>query len=135
MRVYRIKTNLTQDESNDLNERIEQYDRNILDEYDDDIYDLDLLIDGKITSFMICHEVAIEIIKGMLKKYEVVHEIDDITEDFLIGKIELESKDFTNFRERMLDVDLVLDKINEMGIESLTDLDRRVLEKESKNKK
>lgn len=76
---------------------------------------------------------------NVLEKFGVLIESGDITEDVLMArKI---GKEFTktfkdpNFREilerfieKNLTIDLILDKINEQGIGSLNELDKKILE-------
>ena len=47
----------------------------------------------------------------------------------MYGQISIEDEDFQNFLKENLDIDTILDKINEVGIESLTDLDKQILSK------
>jgi hypothetical protein len=48
---------------------------------------------------------------------------------FLYGQVKIEDKDFQIFLKENLDIDTILDKINEIGINSLTNLDKEILSK------
>ncbi len=70
-------------------------------------------------------------------KQEIKFSYEDITKEILFGNsIKLEDEQLNNnlqaiisvFIDENLDADVVLDKISEMGINAITELDRKVLE-------
>ena len=76
---------------------------------------------------------------NVLEKFGVLIESGDITEDVLmarkIGKEFTKTFEDQSFREilerfieKNLTIDLILDKINEQGIESLNEIDKKILE-------
>ena len=77
---------------------------------------------------------------ALLEKFNILIDYKDVTEDVLmarekgrefIGTFQDDTykRVLERFSEDTLTVDMVLDKINEQGIDSLTDLDREVLKK------
>ena len=59
----------------------------------------------------------------------VKYKVEDIKKLFLYGQVKIEDKDFQIFLKENLDIDTILDKINEIGINSLTNLDKEILSK------
>ena len=76
-----------------------------------------------------CSEEVLDYTISLFYKYEVKFAISDITNDFLIGKVNINDKDFQNYLLENLDIDTILDKINEFGIGSLTEVDKSILNK------
>lgn len=79
------------------------------------------------------------IIEKLFKEYmncEISFSYEDITKSVLFGQIPEISREeekhldylISEFIDENLELDIVLDKINECGISSLTDKDRRILE-------
>ena len=79
-------------------------------------------------------------IKNIFSSYGVLVEHSDITQEILkndqksgeFQKVFSKDSNLTllrNFREKNLTVDLILDKISESGVDSLTDLDKEILGK------
>lgn len=72
---------------------------------------------------------------GILKKHNIKFEISEITSEIINGSIQnkypevekLTPNIFTEFRIENTDVDDILDKINETGIESLDYIDKSIL--------
>jgi hypothetical protein len=78
---------------------------------------------------MVCDKDVIDFIVNLFNENAVSYKVEDITKLFLYGQVEIEDKDFQNFLKENLDIDTILDKINEIGINSLTDLDKKILSK------
>lgn len=75
-------------------------------------------------------------IYNLFKQYEVLESYKNLTSEFLYQK-ELNSifndgefkEVLVNFLESNLDKDIILDKINDMGIDSLNEVDYKILQK------
>lgn len=124
-RVYKIVTNLKEDSDTNfvltVDEEMEISDLSMI--------AVDFIEDGFIGTYLISNKKVLHTMSGILKKYEILFDVSDVTERLLLGKEKVDSIDFDKFIEDNLTKDLVLDKINEMGIDSLSDIDIIVLEK------
>lgn len=110
----------------------------ILDEEDDKLIAVEDFGDfDVIYSFL--PEYKTQKFMNILEKFGVLIESGDITEDVLmarkIGKEFTKTFEDQSFREilerfieKNLTIDLILDKINEQGIESLNEIDKKILE-------
>jgi hypothetical protein len=72
-------------------------------------------------------------LKTFYNNYSINYEITNITKDVLYGLTKLDgSSDFKDgvydFIKDCLTVDIILDKISELGIDTLTDYDKGILE-------
>lgn len=87
---------------------------------------------GFITAYAIGSKSDVDVLTSLLYKYEVAFSITDVTKDVLIGKylpkVLVDSDYFKTFIIENLTPDIVLDKISEMGIDSLSEIDKLVLE-------
>ena len=129
MRVWKIITDLTVEESENINEIFTIEDGDIVRDLDEncEIYSWDL-IDGEIfIPFLLCTEQVIDIVSDLSHKYGIKFGPIDITEEFLMGLVEIPDSDFTRFREENLTEDIVFDKIKKYGGESLSELDKTIL--------
>jgi hypothetical protein len=131
MKIYKILTDLTEEKDEYLKSNLTREEEKIIFRYFEDgniSYDL-VSEDGTITSYLMCSEEVLDYTTSLFYKYEVKFVISDITNDFLIGKVNINDKDFQNYLLENLDIDTILDKINEFGIESLTEVDKSILNK------
>lgn len=131
MKIYKILTDLTEEKDEYLKSNLTREEEKIIFRYFEDgniSYDL-VGEDGIITSYLMCSEEVLDYTVSLFYKYEVKFVISDITNDFLIGKVNINDKDFQNYLLENLDIDTILDKINEFGIGSLTEVDKSILNK------
>lgn len=131
MKIYKILTDLTEEKDEYLKSNLTREEEKIIFRYFEDgniSYDL-IGEDGIITSYLMCSEEILDYTISLFYKYEVKFVISDITNDFLIGKVNINDKDFQNYLLENLDIDTILDKINEFGIGSLTEVDKSILNK------
>jgi hypothetical protein len=131
MKIYKILTDLTEEKDEYLKSNLTREEEKIIFRYFEDgniSYDL-VGEDGIITSYLMCSEEVLDYTTSLFYKYEVKFVISDITNDFLIGKVNINDKDFQNYLLENLDIDTILDKINEFVIESLTEVDKSILNK------
>ena len=131
MKIYKISTDLTEERDEYLKSNLtREEEKKIFRYFEDGNISYDLVgEDGIITSYLMCSEEVLDYTKSLFYKYEVKFVISDITNDFLIGKVNIDDKDFQNYLLENLDIDTILDKINELGIESLTEVDKSILSK------
>lgn len=129
MRIYKISTDLTEERDEYLKSNLtREEEKKIFRYFEDGNISYDLVEeDGTITSYFMCIKEVLDYVTSLFYKYEVKFHINDITNDFLLGKINIDDVSFNNYLKENLNIDLVLDKINELGINSLTDLDKEIL--------
>jgi hypothetical protein len=88
-KVWKVKTNLTQDENKKLMSSMTDEDHDLMMSLDLDI-SVDVLEDDKITSFMVCNELNLEKIKSVLFKYNVEFEAVDTTDFFVNDEVTID---------------------------------------------
>ena len=131
MNVYKISTNLTESETYKIYNTFSKEDKKKISDFNDGgVLNNDIIDEfGHMTSYMICDKEVVDFIVNLFHKNKVKYKVEDITKLFLYGQVKIEDKDFQNFLKENLDIDTILDKINEIGINSLTDLDKQILSK------
>ncbi len=123
--VYKIVTKLPEDsDTNFLLTREEEKEI-----HDFNMIAVDFIEDGFIGTYLISNKKVLDRMSDILRKYDISFEVEDVTEKLLLGKEIVEDENFYKFIEDNLTKDIVLDKINEMGIDSLSDIDISILEK------
>jgi hypothetical protein len=129
MKVYKILTNITVYQNDTVDSWMSFQDKYELAEAIESttVYNYDLIENDIITPFIICESKFIFIIKSIVEKYNITFLPVDITKEFLYGKIHIPDDDFVNYRKLNLTEDIVFDKINELGADSLDDLDKKIL--------
>lgn len=88
-KVWKVKTNLTQDENKKMMSSMTDEDHDLMMSLDLDI-SVDVLEDDKITSFMVCNELNLEKIKSVLFKYDVEFEAVDTTDFFVNDEVTID---------------------------------------------
>lgn len=129
MRVYKIYTGLTEDQFSDLGNMLDKSEIYMVETLQDQVLNVDIVENGLVSSYLICDEKSLDFIVSLLYKYEVKFKLKDITKIFLYGQVTVDDVDFQNFLKENLDIDTILDKINEVGIDYLSDLDKFILNK------
>ena len=152
MRIFRIITSYTEDQTNKGLEKLSKETIKMLEDYVDRYEYYDLRYNDEVCHWSkgdlgltieICPVEHIEFIK---KWDDIIHEgidgyttIEDITDEVLYGQHNMEIYGFFKnemimiFDEYIIDnitKDIVLDKINLYGVESLTENDKRILNDE-----
>lgn len=128
MRVYKIY-NLTPEDSDNLSNSLDDSEVFALETLQNKVLNVDVIEDGMVSSYLICDEKCLDFILSLLYKYEIRFKLKDITKIFLYGQVTIDDDDFQNYLKENLDIDTILDKINEIGIESLSLLDKEILSK------
>lgn len=130
MKVFKITTNLTKSRLNHINDICDSYDLELIEKIDE-FPCYDFYIDGLMASYIIVYDDLLDEFIYFLQKYKVKYTCEDITKLFLYGQIEIKHEDFHKYKKDNLDTDTILDKINELGIDSLTELDKTILKAHS----
>ena len=112
--------------------------RDLMEEFDENLQYIELedddnWIDPTIGIFS---EEFLDFIKSMCEKYEVKYKITDITDEHIysssafeefLNKYSDKKKDIENYILYNTSVDDILDKINKFGIDSMTEIDKKIL--------
>lgn len=115
-----------------------QEERDLMEEFDENLQYIELedddnWIDPTIGIFS---EDFLDFIKSMCEKYEVKYKITDITDQYIysssafeefLNKYSDKKKDIENYILYNTSVDDILDKINKFGIDSITEIDKKIL--------
>jgi len=115
-----------------------QEDLDLIDEFDENLQYIELEDDVNWIepTIGIFSEEFIVFIKSMCEKYEVKYKITDITDEYIysssafeefLNKYSDKRKDIEKYILYNTSVDDVLDKINKFGIDSMTEIDKKIL--------
>jgi hypothetical protein len=115
-----------------------QEDLDLIDEFDENLQYIELEDDVNWIepTIGIFSEEFIVFIKSMCEKYEVKYKITDITDEYIysssafeefLNKYSDKRKDIEKYILHNTSVDDVLDKINKFGIDSMTEIDKKIL--------
>lgn len=132
MKVFQIKTDLTNETHQKKFSSFDEEDKKITELLNDQLVVFDVLENSFITSYLLCENDVLEKLKYLFYKYEIKFIINDVTELFLWGKIKIDDEDFQKFLENSLSMDLILDKINEFGLNSLNEIELEYLQNQNK---
>jgi len=102
-RIYIIKTNLTPEKNEEI---ISKLDERLIDRIkisNNNTINIDELGgDGYITSYLIGSKNDIDLINEISEKHDVKIEIHDITNEFMSGEVDIEYREFAEFRKTKL---------------------------------
>ena len=132
MKVFQIKTDLTNETHQKKFSYFDEEDKKITELLNDQLVVFDVLENSFFTSYLLCENDVLEKLKYLFYKYEIKFIINDVTELFLWGKIKIDDEDFQKFLENSLSMDLILDKINEFGLNSLNEIELEYLQNQNK---
>lgn len=128
MRIYKITTDLTEESDRYLKSILtREEEKTIFRYFEDGNISYDVITNNLVTSYLMCTDNVLEYVISLCYKYEVKFNVIDITNDFLMGSIKIDDKDFQNYLKENLNIDLILDKINQLGIDSLNEFDKKIL--------
>ena len=130
MRVWKVITDLTEEESELVTDMFTKEDADLIKKMDanSEIFSWDF-IDGDIfIPYLLCTELVMDGICDMCSRYGILFGPIDITEEFLMGLHEIPDSDFEEYRINNLTEDIVYSKVKKFGGKSLDWLDKRILE-------
>lgn len=134
-KIYKVKTNLTKEMAKDMQNKMTPAESDFISKIKVSAYDY-FGEDGLAVSYMLISKLEFLKILHFLKSKGVIVEHSEITEDVLLGKFSFKGtdieKDVDSFIQKNLTLDNVLDKINLSGVDSLSDYDKNILEKNNK---
>lgn len=86
---------------------------------------------GEMKTFVIMNDNQLSVFNKLTTITGIKYKLTDITEDSILGNYTTENEDvkslISSFLEENLTIDLALDKINLKGIESLSEIDIKIL--------
>lgn len=131
MFVYKIDTKLKKSEAENLYKNLSLQEIEDLESYDMMAYDVET--DGKMSSYIITTRYVLTRIILFFRQKNINFEYEDITDSVFFNLVKFTddsfSKNIENFIKENITIDNILDKINLLGIDSLTDVDRKKLKK------
>ena len=134
-KIYKVKTNLTKEMAKDMQNKMTPAESDFISKIKVSAYDY-FGEDGLAISYMLISKLEFLKILHFLKSKGVIVEHSEITEDVLLGKFSFKGtdieKDVDYFIQKNLTLDNVLDKINLSGVDSLSNYDKNILEKNNK---
>ena len=102
-RVYRIDTNITPEEDEIFTSQMDDIDRRDINAIDEEIEVFDELNDdGTIVNYFLCESHHLDVIQRVADKFNVKLVINDITEMFLNGVVDIDNKKFRDFKKKQL---------------------------------
>jgi hypothetical protein len=130
MKVWKIITDLTVDESENLHDIFTEEDGNVIREMDEnmEIYSWDFIEGDIYIPYLICSEAVVYKISELCDNYAIKFGPIDITEEFLLGLHDIPDSDFDQYRVDNLTEDLVYKKVKKFGASSLDSVDKYILE-------
>ena len=130
MKVWKIITDLTPEQSENIDEIFTKDDGAIIRNLDrnSEIFSWDFIEDDMFIPYLLCTEEVVNSLSDICHKYEIKFGPIDITEEFLMGQHNIPDSDFEEYRIYNLTEDMVYDKIKKFGSESLDPLDKRILD-------
>ena len=124
-KLYKISTNLSESEIDEAKSHFDFDDEKLVKSVEYDIF-IDVIEDDGTVSYVACNDYNLDLILSLFKKHSIFYELEDVTIPFLRGQIDVDK--IYDYLAENLTIDDVLDKITEMGINSLSDLDRKILD-------
>jgi hypothetical protein len=130
MRVWKLITDIHPNRADSIREEVTYREDLLLENLSSsgEVHNWDLIEGDKITPYFICEEKVLNILNGIFHKYGSEFEYVDITEEFLMCEYDIPDEDFIAYREKYLDEDTVYKKIILHGVDSLNELDKKVLD-------
>ena len=130
MFVYKIDTKLTKEQAEDIYDNLTHQEIQDLESYKLVAYDVEN--NGMMTSYVVVNRYVLTRIIIFLRQKDIDFDYEDISNDVLTGVTKFKDtpieKEIIQFIVDNITVDNVLDKINQFGIDSLTETDKKCLE-------
>jgi hypothetical protein len=129
MFVYRIDTKLTKSQALFLYENLSMEEISDFQKYDMKAFDVETK--GKISSYVITNRYVLTRIILFLRSRNIDFSYENITNKVFFNEVNFEdvyfTKEIEDFIKENITLDDILDKINCLGIDSLTEIDKKIL--------
>ena len=130
--IYKVDLSLTPEQICEVEKSMSEDEKCVFESLDVNTFD-DVDENGKVISYMIGPVDEFSAIFKYLELREIVYQANEITSDVLLGDYDFQGTtietQINHFLEKNLTVDIVLDKINIKGMESLNERDKIILNK------
>ena len=129
MFVYRIDTKLTKEQSDRIVDSLSVLEIERLDGYNLKAFDIE--VNGRVSSYIITDRYVLTRIIIFLRNRNINFSYENITNKVLFNEVIFEDDDFTkeieDFIKQNITLNDILDKINYLGVDSLTEIDKKKL--------
>jgi hypothetical protein len=103
MRVYVIKTDITEEEDNIITSNLTTEEKMTSSEYSSEVFIFEEVDKyGCLIIYIICQDKHINFLKSLGEKYHVKLDVQDITEPFMEGFIDIDDREFIEYRKKMI---------------------------------
>jgi hypothetical protein len=126
-RVYKLNTNMTEELIDSIEGSMSESDLDLVENLGAHEFCFDFMEDGFNGSYIVCEEDVLKSIKDVFAKYGGIVKETDITKEFFYGIIKIDDLAFNQYLYDNMSKDMILDKIIELGKDSLTEIDKEIL--------
>ena len=99
-KVFFIKTNLTLEENDRITSQFDDETKKIVEETNKRLISIDEVgPDGFINSYMIATDKDIDLVRSISQKNNVELDVKDITTEFINGDIDVDDREFVEYRK------------------------------------
>ena len=129
MFVYRIDTKLTKDQSDKIVDSLSVLEIERLEGYNLKAFDIE--VNGRVSSYIITDRYVLTRIIIFLRSRRINFSYENITNKVFFNEVNFEDDNFTkeieDFIKQNITLDDILDKISYLGVDSLTEIDKKKL--------
>ena len=142
-RVYKLKFSKPSYQLNDDYDRLSDIEKEKISDMEADAF-FDMDEDDKYTFFIIVKPMELKAYLSVLNENFIPYDINDVSDDILRGKLDVESEitqvnplnslrysffvdDLNDWLYDNLDIDIILDRISSVGLESLRKIEKEFL--------
>jgi hypothetical protein len=126
-KVYKLTTNMTEELIDSIEGSMSDSDLDFVENLGADEFCFDFIENGFNGTYIICDEDILKSIKDIFGKYGGIVKETDITKEFFYGIIKIDDLAFNQYLYENITKDMILDKILELGKDSLTEMDKEIL--------
>ena len=129
MFVYRIDTKLTKEQSDKIVDSLSVLEVERLESYNLKAFDIE--VNGRVSSYIITDRYVLTRIIIFLRSRNINFSYENITNKVFFNEVNFEdvyfTKEIEDFIKQNIKLDDILDKINYLGVDSLTEIDKKNL--------
>ena len=129
MFVYRIDTKLTKEQSEKIVDSLSILEIERLESYKLKAFDIE--VNSRVSSYIITDRYILSRIIIFLRSRKINFSYENITNKVFFNEVNFEDDNFTkeieDFIKKNITLDDILDKINYLGVDSLTEIDKKKL--------
>jgi hypothetical protein len=126
-KVYKLNTNMTEELIDSIEGSMSESDLDFIENLGVYEFCFDFIEDGFNGSYIVCNDYVLESIKDTFAKYGGIVKEIDVTKEFFYGIIKIDDLAFDQYLYENITKDMILDKILELGKDSLTEMDKEIL--------